>query len=171
MSQVVKKIIDASNKKNGDRINKSANASTFDEAESTKTQINSDKAPLPVGPYPHARREGDLLYLSGVGPRSRNSEKIPGVELDKNGEIISYDVAVQTQSVINNVKAILESAGSNFDRIIDVQIFLTNMKADFKIFNDVYTKNFVSNKPTRTTVAVTALPTPIAVEFKVIAKV
>ncbi|MCB0278752.1 MAG: hypothetical protein KDD94_04570 [Calditrichaeota bacterium] len=152
-------------------INKSANAVTFAETESNDTQINSEKAPLPVGPYPHARREGDLLYLSGVGPRSRNSKQIPGVELDENGEIVSYDVAIQTQSVIDNVKAILESAGSHFDKIVDVQVFLTNMKDDFKTFNDVYAKNFVSNKPTRTTVAVTALPTPISVEFKVVAKV
>ena len=153
-----------------EKINKSANADTFKETSSNKAMINSSKAPLPVGPYPHARIEGDLLYLSGVGPRSRNTKAIPGVELDSEGEIVSYDVAIQTQSVIDNIKLILEDAGSNFDKIIDVQVFLTNMKKDFKTFNEIYAKNFVTNQPTRTTVAVTALPTPIAVEFKVIAK-
>ena len=150
--------------------NFSANAETFETTESSESLINSDKAPLPVGPYPHARKEGDLLYLSGVGPRSRNSKKIPGLSLNESGEIESYDIEIQTQSVIDNIKAILEAAGSSFDKIIDVQVFLTNMKKDFKGFNKVYTKNFISNQPSRTTIAVTALPTPIAVEFKVIAK-
>jgi reactive intermediate/imine deaminase len=161
----------STSKSSNDSINKSANAETFEATATNDDMINSDKAPLPVGPYPHARREGDLLYLSGVGPRTRDSKKIPGLELDDDGEIISYDVAVQTQSVINNIRNILEAAGSSFDKIIDVQVFLTNMKADFKAFNEVYKQNFTTNQPTRTTVAVLALPTPIAVEFKVIAKV
>jgi len=155
----------------GNGVNKSANAETFSETESNDEMINASNAPLPVGPYPHARREGDLLFLSGVGPRSRSSKNIPGVELDENGEIIQYDVRVQTQSVIDNIRMILEAAGSSFDKIIDVQVYLTNMKSDFKAFNEVYAKNFVANQPTRTTVAVTALPTPIAVEFKVVAKI
>lgn len=132
-------------------------------------KINTSKAPGPVGAYPHARRFGDLLFLSGVGPRKPGTQKIPGVELDAQGNITSYDVVLQTESVIENIRIILEASGSSLDKIIDVQVFLTNMKADFKIFNEVYAKYFTSIGATRTTVEVGALPTPIAVEFKVIA--
>jgi 2-aminomuconate deaminase len=132
-------------------------------------KINTSRAPEPVGAYPHARRFGDLLFLSGVGPRKPGTKKIPGVELDLDGNIISYDVAVQTESVIENIKIILEDSGSSLDKIIDVQVFLTNMKADFKTFNAVYAKHFTSVGATRTTIEIGALPTPIAVEFKVIA--
>jgi 2-aminomuconate deaminase len=132
-------------------------------------KINTSRAPEPVGAYPHARRFGDLLFLSGVGPRKPGTKKIPGVELDLDGNIISYDVAVQTESVIENIKIILEDSGSPLDKVIDVQVFLTNMKADFKTFNAVYAKHFTSVGATRTTIEIGALPTPIAVEFKVIA--
>jgi 2-aminomuconate deaminase len=132
-------------------------------------KINTSRAPEPVGAYPHARRFGDLLFLSGVGPRKPGTKKIPGVELDLDGNIISYDVAVQTESVIENIKIILEDSGSSLDKVIDVQVFLTNMKADFKTFNAVYAKHFTSVGATRTTIEIGALPTPIAVEFKVIA--
>ncbi|MGZ3703905.1 MAG: RidA family protein, partial [Bdellovibrionota bacterium] len=128
------------------------------------------KAPEPVGAYPHARREGDLLFLSGVGPRARGKKEIPGVTLDARGEIASYDVEVQTRSVIENVKSILESSGSSLDKVIDVQVYLTNMKADFPIFNKVWAEYFSKIQATRTTIEVGALPTPIAVEFKVVAR-
>lgn len=131
--------------------------------------INAAQAPEPVGAYPHARRFGDLLFLSGVGPRKPGTKKIPGVELDAEGHITSYDVVLQTESVIENIRIILEASGSSLERIIDVQVFLTNMKADFKAFNEVYAKHFTAIDATRTTVEVGALPTPIAVEFKVIA--
>lgn len=134
-----------------------------------KETINTAKAPEPVGAYPHARRFGDLLFLSGVGPRKPGTKKIPGVELNADGSIASYDVVVQTESVIENIRIILEASGSSLDHIIDVQVFLTNMKADFKNFNEVYAKYFTSIGATRTTIEVGALPTPIAVEFKVIA--
>jgi 2-aminomuconate deaminase len=130
--------------------------------------INSDKAPKPVGAYPHARRVGDFLFLSGVGPRKPGTEKIPGVEL-QNGEVLSYDVKIQTESVIENVRNILVDSGASFENIVDVQVFLTNMKKDFKDFNLVYEKYFKNIQATRTTVEVGALPTPIHVEFKVIA--
>ncbi|MCB0422762.1 MAG: hypothetical protein KDD61_17310 [Bdellovibrionales bacterium] len=133
-------------------------------------KIDSAQAPEPVGAYPHARREGEWLFLSGVGPRKRNSKVIPGVELDDQGEILSYDVVTQTKSVIENVKTILESAGSSLEKVVDVQVFLTNMKADFPAFNAVYAETFAAIGATRTTVEVNRLPTPIAVEFKVIAK-
>lgn len=136
-----------------------------------QTHIVSKKAPEPVGAYPHARRFGDLLFLSGVGPRKPGTKKIPGVELSPSGEILSYDVEIQTESVIENVRNILEESGSSFDKIIDVQVFLTNMKADFQKYNAVYAKHFTSVGATRTTVEVGALPTPIAVEFKVIASI
>jgi 2-aminomuconate deaminase len=131
----------------------------------------SANAPEPVGPYPHARRVGDLLFLSGVGPRERGTKKIPGVELDANGNIISYDIETQCRSVFKNVKAILEEAGSGWDKIIDVTVFLTNMKKDFATYNRLYAEYFKDNQPCRTTVEVSALPTPIAIEVKVIATI
>lgn len=134
------------------------------------TVIDSAKAPEPVGAYPHARREGDLLFLSGVGPRARGKKEIPGVTLNANGEITAYDVEVQTRSVIENVKTILEASGSSLDKVIDVQVYLTNMKADFPTFNKVYAEYFAKIQATRTTIQVGALPTPIAVEFKVVAR-
>lgn len=136
----------------------------------TDTRIDVAKAPEPVGAYPHARRFGELLFLSGVGPRKAGTKQIPGVTLNAAGEIEAYDVAVQTEAVIENVKVILEASGSSFEKIIDVQVFLTNMKKDFKIYNEVYAKHFTRIGATRTTVEVGALPTPIAVEFKVIAQ-
>ncbi len=133
--------------------------------------INSEKAPEPVGAYPHAKRVGDLLFLSGVGPRTKNSKEIPGVELSADGEILSYDVEAQTHAVIKNVELVLKSAGLELKDLVDCQCFLTNMKNDFKRFNKVYAEYFsVESGPCRTTVEIGALPTPIAVEFKCIAK-
>ncbi|MBI2794389.1 MAG: RidA family protein [Ignavibacteria bacterium] len=131
--------------------------------------FNSDRAPEPVGAYPHAVQVGSLLYLSGVGPRERGSRIIPGVTLDSAGNVIAYDVAVQTLSVFRNVRFILEDAGSAWDNIVDVTVFLTNMKNDFAIFNRLYSEHFANVNACRTTVEVGALPTPIAVELKVIA--
>lgn len=136
---------------------------------SSKT-IDAEKAPEPVGAYPHARREGEFLFLSGVGPRKRGSKTIPGVTLNEQGEIVAYDVEVQTRSVIENIKTILEASGSSFEKIIDVQVYLTNMKKDFPTFNRVYAEYFQSIQATRTTIEVGALPTPIAVEMKVVAR-
>lgn len=133
--------------------------------------LNSSKAPEPVGAYPHARRVGDLLFLSGVGPRERGSKKIPGVELDDAGEIVSYDIETQCRSVFQNVRYILEDAGSSWANIVDVTVFLTNMKDDFATYNRIYAEYFADNQPCRTTVEVGALPTPIAIELKVIATI
>jgi 2-aminomuconate deaminase len=134
-------------------------------------EIVSSRAPEPVGLYPHARWVGNLLFLSGVGPRTRDSKAIPGVTLDDNGEIISYDIEAQCRSVFQNVRYILEDAGSSWNNIVDVTVFLTNMKADFAIYNRLYGEYFKDNKPCRTTVEVNALPTPIAIELKVIATI
>ncbi len=134
-----------------------------------RKKIESSKAPEPVGLYPHARRIGNLLFLSGVGPRERGSKKIPGVELDANGSIISYDIEAQCHSVFQNVKYILEEAGSQWDKIIDVTVFLTNMKNDFSKYNTLWAEYFKDNPPCRTTVEINSLPTPIAIELKVIA--
>ena len=131
----------------------------------------SSRAPEPVGAYPHARRVGDLLFLSGVGPRKRGSSQIPGVELDDAGSIVSYDIAVQCRSVFANVRAIVEDAGSSWENIVDVTVFLTNMKADFATYNSIYAEYFADNQPCRTTVEVGSLPTPIAIELKVIATI
>mgnify|MGYP001304165290 CR=1 FL=1 len=132
-------------------------------------KINSEKAPEPVGLYPHARRVGNLLFLSGVGPRERGTKKIPGVELDDEGNIVSYDIEAQCHSVFKNVKTILEDAGSGWDSLVDVTVFLTNMKDDFAIYNKVYADYFKDNQPCRTTVEINCLPTPIAIELKCIA--
>lgn len=133
--------------------------------------INSDRAPEPVGSYPHAKRVGDLLFLSGIGPRRRGSKEIPGVVLDANGNIKSYDIELQCHSVFQNVRFVLESSGSSWEKLIDVTVFLTNMKRDFPIFNKIYGEYFKENQPCRTTVEVTALPTPIAIELKCIATI
>jgi len=133
--------------------------------------LNSSRAPKPVGAYPHARRVGDLLFLSGVGPRERDSATIPGVELDADGKIVSYDIETQCRSVFQNVRMILEDAGSAWGNMVDVTVFLTNMKADFVAFNRLYAEYFDDVRPCRTTVEVNALPTPIAIELKVIATI
>ena len=133
--------------------------------------INSSKAPEPVGTYPHARRVGDLLFLSGVGPRERGTKKIPGVELNNVGEIVSYDIETQCRSVFQNVRYILEDAGSAWEKIVDVTVFLTNMTEDFATYNRIYAEYFAENQPCRTTVEINKLPTPIAIELKVIATI
>lgn len=134
----------------------------------TSDRFDSQKAPEPVGLYPHARRVGNLLFLSGVGPRQRGTKEIPGVTLDEAGNIVDYDIEKQCHSVFNNVRAILEEAGSSWEQLVDVQVFLTNMKDDFKTYNKVYAEYFQSNQPCRTTVEINALPTPIAIELKCI---
>ena len=133
--------------------------------------LNSKNAPEPVGLYPHAKKVGNLLFLSGVGPREKGTKIIPGVELNKDGEIISYDIEKQCHSVFNNVKMIVEESGSSWKNIVDVTVFLTNMKDDFKIYNRIYAEYFHDNQPCRTTVEIKSLPTPIAIELKVIATI
>lgn len=134
-------------------------------------KINSPRAPEPVGPYPHARRVGNLLFLSGVGPRERGMTAIPGVKLDNEGNVASYDIAAQCRSVFQNVRWILEDAGSSWQNIVDVTVFLTDMKRDFARYNEVYAEYFSESQPCRTTVEVNALPTEIAIELKVIATI
>ena len=134
-------------------------------------KIESQKAPEPVGLYPHARQVGDLLFLSGIGPRERGKNEIPGVELDQYGNIISYDIETQCHSVFKNVRTVLEDAGSNWNNLVDVTVFLTNMKDDFEIYNRIYAGYFKDNQPCRTTVEIISLPTPIAIELKCIATV
>ena len=132
-------------------------------------KFNSQNAPEPVGLYPHARQVGNLLFLSGVGPRERGKKEIPGVTLDKNGKITSYDIEIQCHSVFANVRAILEDSGSSWDNLVDVTVFLTNMEDDFKTYNKIYAEYFKDNQPCRTTVEINCLPTPIAIELKCIA--
>ena len=132
-------------------------------------KFESQNAPEPVGLYPHAKQVGDLLFLSGIGPRERGKKDIPGVELDQNGNIISYDIEVQCHSVFKNVRTVLEDAGSSWDNLVDVTVFLTNMKDDFKIYNRIYAEYFKDNQPCRTTLEICSLPTPIAIELKCIA--
>lgn len=134
-------------------------------------EFNSDKAPEPVGLYPHARKVGNLLFLSGVGPREKGTKVIPGVTLDENGNILSYDIETQCRSVFQNVRYILEAAGSSWDKIVDVTVFLTNMKDDFPAYNRLWAEYFPENPPCRTTLEINCLPTPIAIELKVIATI
>jgi 2-aminomuconate deaminase len=122
-----------------------------------------------VGPYPHARRVGHLLFLSGIGPRKCGATEIPGVTVDAQGRVVSHDIQAQCRSVFENVRMVLEDAGARWEDIVDVSVFLTHMKEDFAAFNRVYAEYFTTHRPTRTTVEVTALPTPIAIELKVIA--
>lgn len=133
--------------------------------------LYSDRAPKAVGAYPHARKVGNLLFLSGVGPRKLNSKEIPGVELDAEGNIISYDIEVQCRAVFDNIRYIVEDCGSSWENIVDVTVFLTNMKDDFKIYNKLYAEYFKDNQPCRTTCEINCLPTPIAIELKVIATI
>ena len=133
--------------------------------------INSGKAPEPVGLYPHAKRVGNLLFLSGVGPRERGTKKIPGVTLNEAGAIESYDIEAQCRSVFQNVRWILEDAGSSWDNIVDVTVFLTNMKDDFPTYNRLWAEYFGQNPPCRTTLEINCLPTPIGIELKVLATI
>ena len=134
--------------------------------------VNTDAAPKPVGAYPHARRVGDLLYLSGVGPRQPGTNAIPGGPIhDGDGKTLNYDIKAQTQAVIDNISRILEEAGSSIDNVLDVTSFLIDMDRDFKGYNEVWAETLGKVGPTRTTLAIRALPTPIAVEMKVIAKI
>jgi 2-aminophenol/2-amino-5-chlorophenol 1,6-dioxygenase alpha subunit len=131
--------------------------------------IRTDRAPKPVGPYPHARRVGDFLFLSGIGPRTPGTGEIPGILRDGAGNVIGHDIEVQTRAAIENVRAILEDAGSSLEKVVDVAVYLTDMQSDFQRFNQIYAEYFGTIQPTRTTVGVDSLPTPIAVELKVIA--
>src|SRR5438876_6829259 len=136
--------------------------------------IQSSRAPEPVGAFPNAKRVGNFLFLSGIGPRKRGGKEIPGVTLDSTGNIVSYDIETQCRAVFENVRLVLEDAGATWQDIVDVTVFLTNMKKDFPIYNRLYAEYFAGAgkpNPTRTTIEVTALPTPIAIELKVIAAV
>jgi 2-aminomuconate deaminase len=134
--------------------------------------FDSSRAPEPVGAFPHAKRVGNFLFLSGIGPRLRGSKEIPGAKLDSSRNVVSYDIEKQCRTVFENVRLVLEDAGASWNDIVDVTVFLTNMKADFSIYNKLYAEYFAGEgkpNPTRTTVEVRALPTPIAIELKVIA--
>ena len=134
-------------------------------------KFNSDRAPQAVGLYPHARKVGGLLFLSGVGPRKAGQIDIPGVTLNASGDIVDYDIEAQCHSVFENIRLILEDAGSSWGNIVDVQVFLTNMKDDFKTYNKIYAEYIRENQPCRTTIEIKSLPTPIAIELKVIATI
>lgn len=134
-------------------------------------KFDSNRAPEPVGAYPHSRKVGNLLFCSGVGPRERGTKKIPGVELDDNGNIVSYDIETQCRSVFDNVRAVVEDSGAKWENVVDVTVFLTNMKDDFKTYNKLYAEYFKDNQPCRTTLEIKSLPTPIAIELKVIATI
>ena len=137
--------------------------------------INTDKAPKPVGAYPHAKRVGNLLFLSGVGPRISGSDGedsgVPGLKLNKNGHFVEFDFEAQCRNVFENVRAILEASGSKWENLVDVTVFLVDMKRDFLTYNRLYAEYFTTAQPCRTTVEINALPTPIAIELKCIATI
>ena len=132
-------------------------------------RIDADSAPKPVGAYPHARRVGNLLFLSGLGPRTPGSNEVPGNVYDSDGQVLDYDIERQTRQLVANLDTVLAASGASRDDLVDITVFLTNMARDFKRFNDVYAEYFSEARPCRTTVEINALPTPIAVEFKCIA--
>ena len=134
-------------------------------------KLNQEMAPKPVGAYPHSKRVGNLLFLSGVGPRKGNLKDIPGVNIDNNGDVISHDIEAQCHSVFKNVKIILEESGSKWENLVDVTVFLIDIDRDFEIYNKIYADYFKNNQPCRTTVQVSSLPTPIAIELKCIATI
>lgn len=131
--------------------------------------IHTNKAPEPVGLYPHARKVGNLLFLSGIGPREAGTNNIPGVEIDKNGNFSKFDFEAQCRSVFNNVRTVLEASGAHWEDLVDVTVFLTDMQRDFSTYNRLYAEYFKDSQPCRTTVGITSLPTPIAIELKCIA--
>ena len=131
--------------------------------------IVSPRAPEPLGPYPHARRAGNLLFVSGMGPRRRGEKHVPGVELDADGRVIRYDIEAQCRAVFENVRLVLEDAGSSWERLVDVTVFLTDLERDFPTYNRLYEEYFDAVRPARTTVGVARLPGPIAIELKCIA--
>lgn len=133
--------------------------------------ISTSKAPVPVGAYPHARRVGNLLFLSGIGPRTPDTNEIPGLVLDKNGNFISFDFEAQCRSVFENVRIVLEESGSKWENLVDVTVFLVHMKRDFQMYNKLYAEYFTDAQPCRTTVEISSLPTPIAIELKCIATI
>ena len=134
-------------------------------------KVMANEAPEPVGLYPHARQVGNLLFLSGVGPRTKGTKDIPGVTLDTDGNITDYCIETQCHSVFKNVRLVLEASGASWADLVDVTVFLTNMKDDFKTYNKVYAEYFADNQPCRTTVEINSLPTPIAIELKCIATI
>ncbi|MEP7129033.1 MAG: Rid family hydrolase [Chitinophagales bacterium] len=134
-------------------------------------KIATDKAPKPVGLYPHARKVGNLLFLSGIGPREAGTNNIPGNEYNAEGTLVKYDIAAQCHMVFKNIRTVLEASGSSWSQLIDVTVFLTNMKDDFPTYNKLYAEYFKDNQPCRTTVEIKSLPTAIAIELKCIAVV
>jgi 2-aminomuconate deaminase len=133
--------------------------------------ISTDKAPKPVGLYPHAKRVGNLLFLSGIGPREAGTNNIPGNEYDKEGNLVKYDIEAQCHSVFKNVRTVLEGSGSKWENLVDVTVFLTNMKDDFATYNKLYAEYFKTAQPCRTTIEIKSLPTPIAIELKCVATI
>ena len=136
-----------------------------------KTSIHTEKAAKPVGLYPHARKVGNLLFLSGIGPRKAGTDEIPGLTISKYGNYESFDFELQCRSVFDNVKIVLEESGSKWENLVDVTVFLTNMKRDFKKYNELYAEYFKNAMPCRTTVEVNSLPSPICIELKCIASI
>jgi len=131
--------------------------------------VHAGRAPKPVGAYPHARRVGNLLFLSGVGPRDAQTNAIIGNVYDADGRLLSYDIEAQCRAVFANVRAVLEESGARWEDLVDVTVFLTDMARDFAAYNRVYAEYFTAAQPCRTTLGISALPTPIAIELKCIA--
>lgn len=137
----------------------------------SKDKIHAEKAPKPVGAYPHARRVGNLLFLSGIGPRDPETDGVPGLIQTKTGNFKQFDFSAQCHSVFNNVRRVLEASGAKMEDLVDVTVFLTDMQRDFDTYNQIYAEYFGDAQPCRTTVGINSLPTPIAIELKCIAAI
>jgi 2-aminomuconate deaminase len=131
--------------------------------------FKSDSAPKPVGAYPHARRVGNLLFLSGIGPRNPEDDSVPGLKQSKAGNYLDFDFEAQCHSVFKNVKSVLTDSGAKWEDLVDITVFLTDMKRDFHVYNRIWAEYFPQDAPCRTTLGITSLPTPIAIELKCIA--
>ncbi len=153
------------------RETSTTNITSNNKQQTTNEIIKTTNAAAPLGAYPHARKVGNLLFISGIGSRSAVDNKIPGLELDEAGNIVKYDIEAECHSVFANVKAVLEASGSSWDKMVDVTVFLTNMKNDFPIYNKIYGEYFKDVEACRTTVEIKSLPTPICIELKVIATI
>lgn len=154
-----------------DKVEKQKNKGKSETKKAKQETIHTLKAAQPLGAYPHARRVGNLLFLSGIGSRNAEDNSIPGLELDADNNIVKYDIEAECRQCFANVKAVLEASGSSWKNIVDVTVFLTNMKTDFPLYNKIYGEYFKEVQACRTTVEVNCLPTPIAVELKVIATI
>jgi 2-aminomuconate deaminase len=131
-------------------------------------RVMTPDAPDPLGPYAHAVRAHGFVYCSGQGARDPRTGREAGVGYDEQGKVTSYDIAVQCEATLGNVHAVLEAAGTSWDRLVELTVFLKDMD-DFEAMNEVYARHFPNGGPARTTVGVSDLPADNYIEIRAIA--